>query len=138
MTITFLIAIFVATFGMLSIGGMFRAHRLEERITVMRRVLIAYGAVMVPLGVSLLATAQVRPPGRADMDQARVPAEWFDQLEAAGHEQLLAFCVLTFAVMVVAVHAIVLLGSIRSFVTRHSLDLAAREQIADGRERAGA
>jgi len=136
MTINTLLATAVSVYGLLSIGAMFRAHKLADRIALLRRTLVIYGAVMVPFAASLVATASVRRPSSGDVRDGSVPLEWYQQLEDANREQLLGFLVLAFVVAVVAWQSLLVLGSLRSFVTEQSMDLATREQIADQHERA--
>lgn len=131
MTFTSLIAIFVGVFGLFSIGAAFRAHTLTLRIALLRRTLLVFGALLVPMAATLVVTAQVRPPSAREVTGAEVPIEWYRELRLATDEHLLGFSIVAFVLTVVAIQGALLLGSLRVFVTEQALDLTTREQIAD-------
>ncbi|MCK5943379.1 MAG: hypothetical protein KAI24_15465 [Planctomycetes bacterium] len=130
MSITLLIALFVGPTGLVLLSSRFMVRQLGDRIRLLRRSLLLLAAPIVVLGISLMATAQVRPPSKAQVEAGAVPQAWFEMLREAQTEQLLGFGTLAFAVFVVAVQAAMVLGELASFVNRHETDLAARDQIA--------
>lgn len=135
MNILHLLAIVVGVSGITSISLLFRAQKLTERIAVLRRTLITYAVLLVPLGPVLLVQGQVRRPSAREVAEGAVPLEFYQQLQFANEQQLFGFCLLGFAIAVVAVQGAGVLTSLNGFVTRQSMDLATREQIADQRER---
>ena len=137
MTVTHFAAIYLGVHMLISLGGMFRAPSLAERLGNLRRnLLLTVPPVFLLLGAMVVEGRAPRLSAEARRTGVVEPA-WFEALREAENVQVLGFAVLAFAVAMLLVHVSVALSGARGFVTTHTLDLAARDQVELARDRAG-
>ena len=94
------------------------------------KFLFFVGAGAIALGVAAFLVEGVAPPSAAELGSTGVSEAWFEALEAFQKEQRSGFVALAFVVGVALVLAGMLVRDLRGFVTLHTQDLAARDQIA--------
>jgi len=135
---SFTLALWLGLACIFSVGAMLRTPGLAGRLAALPKFLFFFGAGAVALGVAALLVEGVAPPSAAELGSTGVSEAWFEALEALQQEQRSGFVALAFVVGVTLVLAGMVVRDLRGFVTLHTQDLAARDQIALHGERGSA
>jgi hypothetical protein len=121
------IARYLLVASLLATGAMFRAPALSQRLAALRRSLLLLGPGVLALGLVTAITPRV--PVHAPASGALDDASWSSvRGEIAAAKVALAALGITFVLLFVQGAAV--LAELRAFVTKHELDLAARDEAA--------
>ena len=135
---SFTLALWLGLACLISVGAMLRTPGLAGRLAALPKFLFFVGAGAIALGVAAFLVEGVAPPSAAELGSTGVSEAWFEALEAFQKEQRSGFVALAFVVGVALVLAGMVVRDLRGFVTLHTQDLAARDQIALHGERPSA
>ena len=130
MSMSFTLALWLGLACLISVGAMLRTPGLAGRLATPPKFLFFFGAGAIALGVAAFLVEGVAPPSAAELGSTGVSEAWFEALEAFQKEQRSGFVALAFVVGVALVLAGMVVRDLRGFVTLHTQDLAARDQIA--------
>ena len=135
---SFTLALWLGLACLFSVGAMLRTPGLAARLAALPKFLFFFGAGAIALGVAAFLVEGVAPPSAAELGSTGVSEAWFEALEAVQKEQRSGFVALALVVGVALVLAGMVVRDLRGFVTLHTQDLAARDQIALHGERPSA
>jgi len=127
---SFTLALWLGLACLISVGAMLRTPGLAGRLAALPKFLFFFGVGAIALGVAAFLVEGVAPPSAAELGSTGVSEAWFEALEAFQKEQRSGFVALAFVVGVALVLAGMVVRDLRGFVTLHTQDLAARDQIA--------
>ena len=113
----------------LTTGRVCQPQRLEQRLQLIRSGLIAMVPLLLTLAVLSVVTTRVPAAPSGLLTDVEVREQWFDVLHESQFRGRIALGGLAFTVALLAVQLLVVLGDLRSFVSTHRLDLAARDEV---------
>jgi len=125
--------IFVVVIGcvmgsVLTTGRVCQPQRLEQRLGLIRSGLIAMAPLLLTLAVLSVVTTRVPAAPSELLTDVEVREQWFGALHESQVRSRIALGGLAFSVALLGVQLLVVLGDLRSFVSTHRLDLAARDE----------